>query len=252
MTYSVIGTDVSFWQDAPSTTKHIDFAKMKANGAEFVIIRAGQDGHGKDRDVDYNIPAAHDAGLIVGTYYMLDTHNLSGAVQADTYWSIISKYASILDLPPVADFEYYHWAVKPSQTVAKGMLKTFLERMKVHSGKTSMIYTNGDSWRRYGGTETYWVQYPLWIAAYLVGQPLPPAPFKSWMFWQFTDKGKGLDYGVESLSIDLNYWYGTKEQLYSFAGKQPVEDTCCAYCLETRQRLEQLEKKVADMGLYFV
>jgi lysozyme len=242
MTYSVLGTDVSFWQDAPSTAKHIDFAKMKANGAEFVIIRTGQDGHGKDRDMDYNIQAAHDAGLIVGTYYMLDTHTLAGTTQADTYWSYVSKYKDIIDLPLVADYEYYHWVARPSVSVCKEMLKSFLSQIQVLSGEVPMIYTNVDSWKRFGGSEPYWAKYPLWLASYLTGTPVVPAPFPKWTFWQFTDKGKGLDYGVESLQIDLNYWYGTKEELYSFCGKQPVLDTCCAYCLETRKRLEQLEK----------
>ena len=30
--------------------------------------------------------------------------------------------------------------------------------------------------------------------------------------WQYTDKGDGIKYGVESLNIDLNYYNGTLEQ----------------------------------------
>src|SRR3989304_316015 len=54
----------------------------------------------------------------------------------------------------------------------------------------------------------YFKQYPLWIANYGVTKPLVPKPWTEWTFWQFTDKGDGSIYGVESKNIDLNYFNG--------------------------------------------
>ena len=42
MKYSIVGPDVSFYQDDPGTPRGIDFSKMKAAGAQFAVIRAGQ------------------------------------------------------------------------------------------------------------------------------------------------------------------------------------------------------------------
>ena len=41
--------------------------------------------------------------------------------------------------------------------------------------------------------------------------PRIPAPWTAWTFWQYTDKGNGLQYGAESLNIDLNYFNGDEE-----------------------------------------
>jgi lysozyme len=251
MAYNILGTDVSFYQDAPTTAQRIDFKEMKQNGVFFTIVRAGQDGRGEDRDFKYNVVAAHEAGLLVGTYYVINTKS-TGTVQAENYWKIISPYSNIIDLPPVADYEYYHWATpRPSKATAKNMLGAFLLKLQSLSGKTPMIYTNADTWYQYGGTDTYFASYPLWQASYSSVPPKPFAPFTKWTFWQFSATGNGQFYGVESKSIDLNYFYGTLEELYKFCGKipeVPTPDECCDYCKETRQRLEDLEKKVADMG----
>lgn len=42
MIYVVQGCDVSLWQDDPSTAQHVDVAKMRSAGAQFVFIKTSQ------------------------------------------------------------------------------------------------------------------------------------------------------------------------------------------------------------------
>jgi hypothetical protein len=54
---TVIGPDVSFYQDAANTPQQIDFTAMKRAGADFVIIRAGQNSW-TDPDFQFNYKSA--------------------------------------------------------------------------------------------------------------------------------------------------------------------------------------------------
>jgi len=62
---STKGIDVSVWQG------DIDFAKVKANGIDFVIIRAGYGklASQKDKCFEQNYSRAKAAGLHVGAYW---------------------------------------------------------------------------------------------------------------------------------------------------------------------------------------
>jgi len=54
------------------------------------------------------------------------------------------------------------------------------------------------------GMNRWW----LWIANYGVPQPFVPAPWQTWVFWQYTNQGPG--------NIDHDRFYGTPEQLQTF------------------------------------
>lgn len=68
---NIIGPDVSFYQDEPTTPQGIDFVKMRAS-AEFVIIRAGQN-LWPDSDFKYNWREAKIAMLPRGSYWFYDS-----------------------------------------------------------------------------------------------------------------------------------------------------------------------------------
>ena len=73
----VLGPDVSFHQDDNGTAQQIDFAKMRAAGAGFVIIRVGQNSW-VDPDFRRNYQAAKDAGLPRGCYWFYDSRTSPG------------------------------------------------------------------------------------------------------------------------------------------------------------------------------
>ena len=220
-TPTVIGCDVSIWQDNNSTPQQIDFTKMVSAGASFVFIKASQ-GSWMDQDLIYNWSNAKRAGMLRGAYHFL-TFDVSPITQADYYWSLMRGDSG--ELPLVADFEYR--ATGLTRSTASSSLKLFMERLQVNSGRLPMIYTSPGFWNEFGTTDTFWAKYPLWLGHYtsidpLTGQlkpPTVPSPWNSWLFWQYTSHGDGLKYGAESLNIDMDYFAGTLEQLYAMTGR---------------------------------
>ena len=205
---NVIGPDVSFYQDDPQTPSGIDFTKMRLEGAGYVIIRSGQN-LWIDRDFKVNWREAKDAGIPRGSYWFYDSR-IDPKQQAELWVSVFN--GEFGELPMWADFEdqyngpykgWKHWY-------------DFIERVKqLTPSKEIGVYTNYYYWLEHtvqAGIPTaslnYFQQYPLWIAAYNPTGPTVPKPWTTWTFWQFTDNGNGLNYGVESLNIDLNYFNG--------------------------------------------
>jgi GH25 family lysozyme M1 (1,4-beta-N-acetylmuramidase) len=68
---TIIGPDVSFYQDDPETPQGIDFAKMRT-ASEYVIIRAGQN-LWVDRDFKANWRESKAAGFPRGSYWFYDS-----------------------------------------------------------------------------------------------------------------------------------------------------------------------------------
>ena len=220
MTNYIMGCDVSVWQDANSTPQQIDFKKMKANGAEFVFIRAGQ--HiWKDPDFDYNWKASKAAGLLRGAYWFLDyTRGTPPLKQAEIFAGML--LADSGELPPVIDFERVAIA-PPTRDRWLQMCQSFMGAVDKALDVETMIYTNPDIIQNWIAPIPSWMlSRDLWIANY--GPTAPHfKPWDTWTFWQWTDRGPGYDFGVESKQIDMDWFNGTLDDLYAFAGKEPVE-----------------------------
>jgi lysozyme len=213
---NVIGPDVSFYQDDPSTARGIHFNVMRNAGARYVIIRAGQN-RWNDRDIVKNWRAAKEAGLLRGSYWFYDSR-VDPKDQADLWTALMQDDPG--ELPLWCDFEdnyggafkgWKHWY-------------NFMERIKVNiPGKELGVYTAYYYWldNMVGAplaSIEYFKQYPLWIARYNASVPLIPKPWTEWMFWQYTDNGDGPKYGVESGNIDLNYFNGDEKKFINRFG----------------------------------
>lgn len=232
MTYTIVGPDVSFYQDDPETVRQIDFDAM-AKVARFVIARAGQNVW-VDPDFAYNWSHARAAGIPRGSYWYYD--NRAEPMRQAELWA--NQFGSDLgELPLFADFEH---SVAGNYSGWRNW-RLFLDRLRQLVGnKTIGIYTAFYYWRDNAPKATlqpaeleYFHQYPLWIANYGAVAPLVPAPWKpdEWLFWQFTETGNGPLYGVESLGIDLNWFNGDAVRFNKLFGTtvelppvpQPVE-----------------------------
>lgn len=212
----ILGSDISVWQDDNYTPVKTDFKKMKAAGCEFCIMKASQ-GNWMDEDYPDNVINAKKEGLVTGAYHFL-TWDVAPKSQAYFHAELINRYPS--DLPPVVDYEW--WKTVPPN--ALDILGSYIAEIQRLTGRTAINYTGPYFWLEHGSANIIWKKNPLWIANYGVIKPMIPPPWVNWTFWQYTSKGDGLKYGVESKQIDLNYFNGTLADLYRLAGK-PYEET---------------------------
>lgn len=199
----VIVPDISFWQDNDATSRKVDFAQMKAAGVGGVILRAGQNTWPDEDFKDY-YRAAKEAGLARGVYWYYDSRStpMSQAIlcvsQIDGDKPELGVWA---DLEESYGGNYRGWQ----------NWKAFMQALDT---KFPLVgtYTAPYYWMLNRPQDPdaldYFKRKPLWIAHYGVTTPLVPSPWTSWLFWQFTDSGDGLHYGVESREIDLNYFNG--------------------------------------------
>lgn len=200
----ILGCDVAFYE-ANSNGK-IDFVKMKSNGIKFVIIRSGQN-LWEDPKFSVNWYDAKQAGIPRGSYWFYDSR-ISPQVQAKLWINTIGNDSG--ELPLFADYEEsYKGNYQGGQN-----FKIFLEEVKrLIPNKEIIIYTAFWYWRDNVSVSLheYFSQYGLWIANYGVAKPSIPAPFKDWLFWQFSEDGIGKNYGCDG-GLDMNYYNGTIEE----------------------------------------
>lgn len=207
------GCDISRFQDDSTTPSRINFKKMVDAGISFIGIRC-LFGVTKDRDFDYNWKAARDAGLIRTAYHFV-TVGSTAQEQLDAVLTTLRDDKG--ELPVTHDYERYLYATNDWRVPKIGNLKYLATEIAKEHKRKGIVYTGYYTWRDYGGwNDNYWLEHPLWIATYS-HTPLIPKPWTNWTFWQYTDKGNGSDYGVESKNIDLDQFQGTEADLCKLA-----------------------------------
>jgi GH25 family lysozyme M1 (1,4-beta-N-acetylmuramidase) len=226
---TVIGPDVSFYQDAANTPQQIDFDQMKRAGADFVIIRAGQNTW-TDPDFHYNWLAAKAAGLPRGAYWFYDSR-VSPISQVKLFISLLAndppECGSWPDLEETYRGPYQGW----------NNWILFLDYLRMNLPRVG-IYTAPSYWSDYrdgrvvkettkdgkkiyfpkmtADALAYFKRYELWIAHYNVSQPSIPLPWTSAVFWQYGTPKLGKQFGAESIEIDMNYFNGDKQTFSNY------------------------------------
>ena len=203
----IICPDVSFYQykyrdsSLDEITEFIDFHAMRGQ-SEAVIIRAGQNTW-QDIAFDVSWEAAKEAGIQRGSYWFYDSR-ANPKRQAEAWVQVLGNDTGELEL--WMDYE----DVYGGQYGSLESLYDFAERLRnLLPHKQLGVYTGYYYWmERISPAESYFSQYPLWIAAYQVNKPRIPSTWQDWFMWQYTDKGQGDLYGVKSANIDLNYRRG--------------------------------------------
>ena len=201
----VLGIDVSQYQG------EIDWQKVKNDGIEYAIIRAGGRGYGAegklydDSMFDKNMQGAIDAGLVVGAYFFSQAITVEEAEEEANY--ILDKIKDYDITGPVV----FDWEVIGTTNARTYALSTktlcaaankFCEIVE-NAGYYPMIYFN-----TYAGYLKYdlskVVQYPFWFAQYDVTSP---GFYYAFDMWQYTDKGE-VD-GIKE-KVDVNLYFREK------------------------------------------
>ena len=201
-TTTKFGHDISTWNDAPYIDSTVDFQKMKASGAEFVILRASQ---GAVKDTDFDIFKNNSRGILPRGVYHYWNNTIPPKQQADILLSAIGdeKFEGRvwLDLEHIAKGAYNkpkHW-------------KEFMRSLEGYGYRTG-IYTGYYYWKD-NAVKTkeylaYFYEHPLWQAWY---NPDPAnvkiaGRWRDMMMWQSSAKGDGFAAGTEGNDIDVNCW----------------------------------------------
>ena len=193
------GVDVSRHNGA------INWRKVKAEGIEFVIIRAGYGSSTVDEKFKSNIEGAINAGIDVGIYWFSYAVNEEKAKnEAKKCMEVIKPYKSKITYPVFYDFEYdsiryaKERGVSINKTKASNFARAFLEEIRA-GGYIPGLYTNIDFSKNYFTKEVQ-REYDIWIAQY-ASRTTYSEPY---VIWQYSDKGsvRGINGGA-----DLNYCY---------------------------------------------
>ncbi len=209
-----MGIDVSFWQDDNATPQQINWSKAKAAGAQFVFIKASQ-GQFTDQDFTYNWSGAKAVGMLRGAYHFFD-YRVSASKQAQYLIKLLTDDPG--ELPPVMDLEVVSTWPLPAVSTLTTMIKTFLTEVETAVKRKPIFYSNPNMIVNLLKPFPSWLSdYPLWIAHYGVPEPTVKN-WTTWKFWQWTDKGDGPGFGMESKGLDMNWYNGSLEDLRAWAG----------------------------------
>lgn len=209
--YTLInGIDVSFYQG------NIDWAKVKAAGIDFAIIRAGYRGYsagtlGNDTYFDKHMAGAAAAGVKTGIYIYSQAITEAEAIEEAQF--ILDKIGTYtVDMPLVLDFEFYSSSAgetgrlknaKLSKADATKVCLAFCKTI-YDAGYTPMVYANSNMLTNYLNADVISSSYPVWLANYTTATKYNG----QFSYWQYASTGK-VD-GISG-SVDMNFYYAPPE-----------------------------------------
>lgn len=199
--------------DVSSHNGDIDWEKV-AGSVDFAVIRAGYRGYGtgeivEDQKLKQNLEGAESAGIPVGVYFYSQAVNVSEArEEADFVLDLIKGYD--VDLPVFIDFEYAHgsggeltgrlYEENLSSSEAADIINAFCEKI-VRAGKYAGVYSSSSMFNLHISTSKLKDNLYIWVADYNGTVTYLGA----YDIWQYTKSGSCS--GVNSKSVDLNYWF---------------------------------------------
>lgn len=197
---SKVGIDVSYAQG-----ENIDWAKVKASGVDYVMIRVGYRGYTKggiflDTSFEQNIKGATAAGLDCGIYFFSQAITREEAIE-EAEFALKAVKGFRLTYPIAFDTEYIsdpaartHGLTDAQRT---DFAVAFCERI-LKEGYFPTIYAS-KSWlldeMEFGRING---KYHIWLAHYINQTNFP----HKYEMWQYSDSGKIN--GISSVYVDLN------------------------------------------------
>lgn len=210
------GIDVSKWQGK------IDWAKVKASGIQFAMLRSsfGSGASNKDVCFDENYANAKKAGVPIGVYHYSYAKTPEEAIkEADLCLSILK--GKTFEYPIAFDMEENSVAALGKEKVS-AIADAFCSRMEAN-GYYVMIYANLNWFQNYF-TEEIFKKYDIWLAQWSSKITLN----RTVGIWQTTSKGR-----VDGISgnVDLDVAYKNYPSIIKTAGlngfssvKEPVKN----------------------------
>ncbi|PGH23473.1 hypothetical protein AJ80_02427 [Polytolypa hystricis UAMH7299] len=206
---TVYGIDVSGWQ--PS----VNWQQVKANGIQFVYIKATEGTNYKSPEFNSQYTGATNVGLIRGAYHFALPDKSTGAAQATYFASNGGGWsADGITLPGVVDLEYNPYGSTCYGLSASAMvnwIRDFSNTYKARTGRPPVIYTSTSWWTTCtGNSGAFGAENPLWVARYASSVGEIPNGWSFHSFWQYTDN-------ASPNPGDGNIWNGSSDNLKKFA-----------------------------------
>lgn len=196
VTPQVEGFDISHFNGA------VDWKRVAQSKKHFVVLKATEGVDWVDPTFAEHWSASKASGLVRGAYHFFVAHD-DPIQEADWYIKNVSLEKG--DLPPIVDVER---AEKSDLLEISKRLRTFIARLEAHFHAKPIIYTGPNFWNTY--IKEPFEEHHLWVADYGVSEPVIPAGWKQWTFWQFTQQASLP--GIEK-AVDLNAFAGTRKEL---------------------------------------
>ena len=194
---------------------NIDWDRVKADGVQGVIIRAGFGAGNIDNMFYKHIADAIAYGMNIGIYWFSYAYNVKMAKQEAIYChAAIERYREKINLPVFFDWEYdsfdfaKKFGIMPSKQLITDMNLEFCRMIEVIGYKAG-YYLNMDYSINYVD-ESRLRDFKRWYARYTVEQQT------DCYMWQFTSKGK-ID-GING-NVDVNVLYTEDVQT-----EKPIEN----------------------------
>ena len=205
---SIKGIDISHWQDNP------DFARVKAAGVQYVIIKATEGVDYVDPCFTTNIKEAQAAGLPVGVYHLLRATPIDR--QAADFLAAIKPYK--ITWPAAVDVEHAELTALGRDKLTD-MVLDICARVKA-AGYPPMVYSNRNWYYLAKLLDIDRIRaagIPVWLAWYSDATPENTDRSDLCDIWQYASDGQ-ID-GIIGHPVDLDVSYrdfGT--------GVKPVSD----------------------------
>jgi GH25 family lysozyme M1 (1,4-beta-N-acetylmuramidase) len=209
-TSPIYGIDVSQWNGT------IDFAKVRAAGKRFVIVKATEGRLYTDSAYAHNRSAALAAGLTFTAYHFAHPDRSAGdaTLEADHFLAVAGLRHGML--VPALDLE--NGQVLGTSGL-QWWVKTWVKRVYARLGVKPMIYTTPGFWTAYMGNTRWFADNGyrvVWVAHWDATSPATPASNwggHSWTFWQYSNCGKVA--GITGC-VDLDRFNGTDLSKFKF------------------------------------
>lgn len=217
----------------------IDFAKVKASGINFVIIRIGwignKNNHTLDKYFEENYSKARYNGLKIG-FYVYSYVESEEAMLSAINWVKNQISGKTHEYPIFLDVEdkQISGLTKEKQT---NLCKYFCDNFK-----NSGVYANLD-WFKNKLNVSELTNYKIWLAQW-TSASMHSADFKVDL-WQYTSKGK-VD-GINS-NVDLNYCLNCKENSSTITGQLSIEEVANAVIRGEFGNYPERKTKLESMG----
>lgn len=199
------GIDVSKWQYG------IDWAKVKASGVQFAMIRAG---YGRelsqiDPYFEANYAGCKAAGIPVGAYWYSYATDVAGAhKEAQTFLQAIKGKS--FEYPVWFDQEYEDSIKALTKQQRTDIVKAFCSYMEANGYYTG-LYCSLD-WLKNWVDASQLKAYDVWLAAYVKSVDDSPLPYGIWQY-----SSKGTVPGI-SVPVDLDIAYKNYPSIIKSAG----------------------------------